>query len=109
MIDIRKDTGRPKGVNIKTVTTTMRYSGNWIAFKIDDWYEFNRLLKSKKKLGKNWYIGFSTVFNTAVRKARKSYTKTIPINNWQKITIKHYNLTNISDVEIVKLIIDNLN
>lgn len=109
IIDIRKITGRPQGVNVKTTITTMLIKDNWVAIKIgkiDGWFVFNRILKSKKKLGNKWYVGFSSVFNTAITKARKIYDVKIPTKNWGKVKIKHYNFTNISNIDIMKIIIE---
>ena len=109
MIDIRKITGRPQGVNVKTIVTTVLIKDSWVSIKIgkkDGWFVFNRLLKSKKKLGNKWYVGFSNVFNTAITKARKIYGVKIPTKNWKKTKVKHYNFTNISNLDIMKLIIE---
>lgn len=107
-IDIRKITGRPIGVNVKTITTTIHVSGSWVSLKVgksDGWFVFNRILKSNKALGKKWYIGYHSTFIVSVRKARKLYDVRIPTSQWRKIRVKHYNFTNPTNIELLKLII----
>ena len=98
MKDIRKITGRPSGVGVKTITTILLTNGQWVALKVgktDGWFVFNKILKSRKKLGNKWYIGFSTIFNKAISKARK----------WEKVIVKHYNLTNPTEINLLNLIL----
>lgn len=106
-MDIRKITGRPEGDNVKTITTTLLHNESWVSIKVRcmGFYAFNRILKSQKKLGNKWYIGFSTTFTEAISKARKLYGVSIPTKNWGKVKVKHYNFTNITDIDILKQIL----
>jgi len=103
--DIRKITGRPTGM-LKTIRSQLRINkqSTWVAYRVgtkSGWYVFNRVLKSGK-LGRRWYIGYSMTFSRAISKARKRYGVSIPTANWDTITVKHYNLTNILDYPILK-------
>jgi len=108
MKDIRKITGRPSGVGVKTITTILLTNGQWVALKVgktDGWFVFNKILKSRKKLGNKWYIGFSTIFNKAISKARKNHNVKIPCGKWEKVIVKHYNLTNPTEINLLNLIL----
>ena len=112
-IDIRQYTGRPdKGSIIKTTQSRLVFhpSTGWVAYRVgssNGWYVFNRLRKTGA-LGSRWVVGYSMTFQVAISCARKHYNVKVPNKNWESISIKHYNLTDVTQDNILNYLLNKI-
>ena len=112
-IDIRPLTERKPNSRTTTGLIVFHAQSGWVSYRVGTskgWYVFNRL-RTNGSLGKKWHIGFSMSFDKAISKARADSGRQIPTTSgggWKRIEVKHYNFTNICEVEILNLITEGI-